>query len=211
MLDLILKDLTFNRGSALAGLAMAVAASALLAVSSPIGTAMAIVLVPTILFNQTVGKSCYMDDKEGLGLLRSLPISPREIVASKYVGAAGVLFVSAIVLAAVLMTIRAIGPGPGLLTADLALYAASGLLAFFSLYLWLFFQFNFGAAQQSSLLLVGILLVATKLMEMTRGAAILDISHLPALAPGLMALTLAVLFSTAMAAVSTHALKTRGR
>jgi len=171
MIHLIGKDILFNRRAALFGLGLLVIVGLALSLAGPLGVVAALVVAPAILLNQTIGKSCYTDDKDGFALLRALPVSTASIVGAKYLSALVVIGGSMALLQAIFAGAGVLGANlvmPGL---DLIAYVAGIQVALYAIYLWLFFRFNFGAAQQSSLLLAVVLVGILKVTEAGGGPA----------------------------------------
>jgi len=150
MLNLIVKDLVFNARQVLIGLLMSMFGF-LTILDGPKYAAIGLFMVPALLFSQIVGKSCYMEDKDNaFKFLKSLPISKNNVVLSKYVECIITLVCSYVFMYLVNLALTSLGLSKYVFNFNLVAYMASVLLLYFSVYLWIFFKYNFASAQHST-------------------------------------------------------------
>jgi len=166
MLKLIIKDLTFNKLQVLLGVLVAFVFSFLFFFAAPAKTIGAVlIMVPSILFLQIVGKSCYLDDRNGAYIfLRSLPIPKNSIVLSKYAAIILALAISLVVM--FVADLFSAMLGKALYVPDAyVVVVISVLLVYFAVYLWLFFKYDFAAAQHSAYVLIAAWIGVIKLQQ----------------------------------------------
>jgi hypothetical protein len=153
MLKLIIKDLTFNKLQVILGI-LIVILSTLFILAGRQYIIIPFIMAPSLLFNQIVGKGCYLDDKNSAYVfLRALPIPKNMIVLSKYAESILVLFLSYAII---------FGSNLVLMFFDQPLYhldallimVVSILLLYFAVFLWLFFKYDYASAQQAGFVLI---------------------------------------------------------
>lgn len=166
MLKLIIKDIDFNKTQILAILLAISVAAIFMMLRSPESMAFVVVLGPAVFFNQSVGRSCFMDDKyEAYKFLKSMPISKTTIVVSKYVaGLASLALTYSLLYIIGLALVLFNQPSPSLSIQTL-LYTTSSLLCLFSVFLWLFFRKDFATAQHSAIFVIAIFTAIAKFHE----------------------------------------------
>lgn len=153
MLKLIIKDLTFNKVQVILGILIVVLSSAFI-IAGRQYMIIPLIMAPSLLFNQIVGKSCYLDDKNGAYIfLRSLPIRKNIIVLSKYVESILVLALSYAIIFGSNLILMVFGKPLYHLDA-LLLVVLSVLLIYFAVFLWLFFRYDFASTQQAGFVII---------------------------------------------------------
>lgn len=165
MSKLIIKDLTFNKLQVLLGILVVAGLSFLPALAGREYVIVPFIMAPSLLFNQIVGKGCYLDDKNNAYVfLRSLPIPRNTIVFSKYVEAVLVLAISYTIIFGSNLVLKLLGQ-PLYNPDTFLLMIASILLIYFSLFLWLFFRNDFASAQHSAFVMIVAWIGVFKLQE----------------------------------------------
>ncbi|MHB1390025.1 MAG: ABC-2 transporter permease [Thermoleophilia bacterium] len=165
MWQLIAKDLSFNKKQVLIGILITLVIA--LVLRDERYSVSVFFLGSSFIFNQVVGKSCYMDDKgNAFAFLKSLPISKKAIVLSKYAEGLMSLAVALVIISAVNIVLALTGAsqvhlGP----VALILIMLSALLIYFGVYLLLFFRYGFAAAQHSMVVIIIMAFIAVRLQS----------------------------------------------
>lgn len=165
MLRLLVKDFIFNKKQVFFGVIFTVFISLAIKDGQQYA-APAFFMSAAFLFNQFVGKSCYMDDKNNVyTFLKSLPISKSTIVISKF--AEGLIsLVMAIVFALAVKAILQLTGSPQFqFEVPLFLMIISILLIYIGVYLWLFFKYNFATAQHAMPVIFLTILIIFKIQD----------------------------------------------
>lgn len=148
MLNLIKKDISFNKKYIFYSLIYAIIAPILLVIDGGEKLYYLSLFLPLVALALIIGKACYLDDPINVrAFIKSLQISKNEQVTSKYLQ---VLFISLInfiyivIIQAIFMKNTSIDM---ILRSNLLVTCA--MLIYFSIYLALFFIKNYNAAQNS--------------------------------------------------------------
>ncbi len=153
MLKLIIKDIAFNKLQVLFGI-LIVALSSLFILVGQLYVMVPFIMAPSLLFNQIVGKGCYLDDKNSAySFLRALPIPKNTIVLSKYAESILVLVISYAIIFGSNLALKIFGQSLYQLDTSLIM-VISVLLIYFALFLWLYFKHDFASAQQSAFVMI---------------------------------------------------------
>lgn len=161
VLDLIIKDLTFNKARVALAFLGSLSFSSVMMLGGLQGMPLAFLGAQGFLFFEVVDRNCYMDDKyDAYKFLKSMPVRRSHIVVSKYLAAIGVILIGFMIAYAT----RVVIAHPAIISfmaqidnaAELSpfnipfmIFLSSVMLAFFSLHLWLFFKSDYATAQQA--------------------------------------------------------------
>ncbi|MEG0691153.1 MAG: ABC-2 transporter permease [Clostridium sp.] len=160
MLNLIIKDLLFNKKQCIYGLLGGMLVS-LMIIDDVSFSLAGIILVPGILFSFIVGRMCYLEDNISVkSLLQSLPIKKSDIVISKYLEGYLTFIISYIILILANFIIGFFYENRYDLTSYFIIIGFSIVNIYNSLYLYLNFRYNYETAQKAVYVLLGIFFLA---------------------------------------------------
>ncbi len=161
MLRLIIKDITFNLKYIFLGFLTVIVLSLYLIKynSDPMNLFILLLVVPLYLFIFFVGFGCYNDEKsDAFKFLKALPIKRNHIVSSKYIQSLATLILSFIMLVGIIDYFEL----KSLLNFEILIFMFSNFLIFMSLFLYIFFRFNFFLSQFAGFLLIPLFALVTK-------------------------------------------------
>jgi len=101
-----------------------------------------LIMIPMLLFNLFVGKTCYFEDKDNVyRFIKALPISKNNVVRSKFESVVTVIF--SFFLIYILNAILIISGGNYYeLDLQIIIFVSSRLIIYFSIFLFIFFKTN---------------------------------------------------------------------
>ncbi|ADQ39792.1 hypothetical protein Calkr_0227 [Caldicellulosiruptor acetigenus I77R1B] len=154
MIQLIKKDICFNIRQVIFGLLASIFFASIIFDSERFSI-MAILMVPSLLFSFLVGKMCYMEDRRSVyNLLKSLPISKKYIVISKYIESYLTIILGCVILE-IFNIIAAYFKKPQYpLLSNISLIILSAIIIYNSFYLFLNFKYNYSQAQKTIYIII---------------------------------------------------------
>ena len=156
MINLILKDLCFNKKQICFGILASLLFSTIILDSSQYSV-VATFMIPSLMFSFGVGKMCFVEDKNNVySYLKALPILKKDIVVSKFIESILTVLTSYLLIFTVNIILGIFSKNQYILNSNFTIYIFSFILLYNSTYLFLFFKFSYAHAQQSSFVIFAI-------------------------------------------------------
>lgn len=159
ILKIIYKDISFNIRQALLGVLGSAIVICLMVLDETKFSTFTFFMVPMFMFSFAVGRMCYMEDKDNVYMsLKALPINKKHIVLSKYIESFIIVILSYVLIYLANFVLGLFGIKYYSFNISLISFLAGILIIYFSIYLLIFFKYNFSSAQQTlTIIFIGFL------------------------------------------------------
>lgn len=203
MLNLLWKDIHFNKKQIIIGIFAALFFSCIIADGQKYSY-VGILMIPSLLFTFMVGKMCYVEDQKSVvHFLSSLPIKKSEIVMSKYI----MSYISIILSLCIIMIVNFVAhfftSAQYEIFSAISLIVISSVIVYNSIYLFMNYRFSYAYAQQTVYVLLFMMILCFSLFGKFNGS--IPVNTINQSLIGLIVLLSSILFSIVMMRITIKA------
>lgn len=196
MLNLLWKDIQFNKKQILIGILSALFFSSII-LDGQKYSFVGVLMIPSLLFTFMVGKMCHVEDQKSVAhFLSSLPIKKSEIVMSKYIMSYMSLSVGILIMVSVNFVAHFFIPAYYDVFSSVSLTIMAFVIVYNSIYLYLNFKLSYAHAQQTVYVLLFMMIFCFSIFGKYKKYVPFDLSGQSII--GWVALTMSIIFSFVM-------------
>lgn len=176
MLNLLWKDIQFNKKQILIGILAALFFSSIILDGQKYSYA-GVLMIPSLLFTFMVGKMCHVEDQKSVvHFLSSLPIKKSEIVMSKYVMSYISLLMGILIMGIVNVVARLFIPAYYDVFSPVSLTILAFVIVYNSIYLYLNFKLSYAHAQHTVYVLLFMMILCFSIFGKYKAYVPFDLS-----------------------------------
>jgi ABC-2 type transport system permease protein len=173
MIQLILKDINFNKKNIYISTLVCLVGYYLISQDGERFKVLACTLIPLLMFNFIIGKLCFIEDRDKVfKYIQALPIKKSHFVTAKYLESLLVLVLSFAFIFAENYFLKILKRQFFNLEFEYTILIFSVMLIYVGIFIFLYFRFNYQVANQTLIVFYILCLMAYKLVELLN----LDIS-----------------------------------